>query len=102
MQKKKLNDTITLLKKQYEEELQEKDDFINSMFPAVKDIDIKQGWHGTDGTSTWKVTINVYTEDLNKLIKFLTYEKSNKNRWQMIKSEIEAGKHPDLESTGDD
>ena len=63
--------------------------YIEEIYPAINEIEIKQGWHSGCGTSTYKVTFDVYAEDLTKLIRFLTNRKLKDKKWSMIHSEIQ-------------
>lgn len=62
--------------------------YIEEIYPAINEIQIKQGWHNSCGTSTYKVIFDVYAEDLTKLIRFLTNKKLKDKKWSMIAREI--------------
>lgn len=62
--------------------------FIDDNFPAINEIEIKRGWYG-DGTSTFKVTIDVFSADLLKIIGFLTNKSLSKKKYDTIIREYE-------------
>jgi len=90
---KTLEDEIISLK-QINEQLEADRDraifYLEEIYPAVNNIEINQGWHSGSGNSTYKVIIDVYAEDLIKIIKFITNKKLKEKKWSMINSEIQA------------
>ena len=62
--------------------------YVEEHFPAVSEIEIKQGWHSGSGTSTFDVKISVFADDLHKIIKFLTNRKMKEKKWSHIHSDI--------------
>jgi len=88
---KKLEEDIIGLK-QINEQLElatsKAERFIEDNYPAINDIQIKQGWYSGSSNSTYRVTIDVYAEDLNKLITMFTHRKLREEKWSQIHSEI--------------
>jgi hypothetical protein len=74
---------------QLEVELSKKDKFVLDMFPIINNIEIKVGWYQSNNSIiTHKVTIDVNSEDLHKLIRLLTNNGISKRRYNEICEEI--------------
>lgn len=88
---KELQDEIIELK-QLNEQLKINQDenilYLEEMYPAINELEIKQGWYSGSHISTYKVIIDVYAEDLLKLIRFLTNKKLKEKKWSMISGEV--------------
>ena len=88
---KELQEDIIGLKQineQLELALSKSEQFIINNYPSINNFEISKGWHSGAGTSTYKVIIDVFAEDLHKLIRMLTNNKLREEKWSMIKSDI--------------
>jgi len=72
---------------QLKTELNKKERFIENNYPTLNNFEIRKGWYG-NGTSTYKVIIEVFAEDLHKLIKYFTHRNLRNKKYNMIKQEI--------------
>ena len=61
--------------------------FIDDNYPTINNFEVKDGWHG-DGMASYKVTIDVFAEDLHKLVRYFTHNSLRTKKWSLMKSEI--------------
>jgi len=73
---------------QLEADVSRRDMFILDAFPAVEGFEVKRGWYGTGGISSFKVIIEVPAQELNKLVALLTHRKLSEDTWKRIRSDI--------------
>ena len=63
--------------------------FIDDNYPLIKEFEVSEGWYNHDGTSTYRVKINVFAEDLHKLIRFFTSKSLREKKYQIIRDDFE-------------
>lgn len=96
----KLQEEIIKLKclnEQLESEISKKERFIEDNYPTINDFQVRDGWHG-GGMATYRVTIDVFAEDLHKLVRFFTHKSLRGKKWSIIKSQIKEQIRNEIES----
>lgn len=72
---------------QLECDIIKKDRFVEENYPTINDFKVSKGWHG-GGTSTYRVEIDVFAEDLHKLVRYFTHRCLRDKKYKMINQEI--------------
>jgi len=86
--KKEYEEEIIGLKQiieQLEADLARRDMFIMDAYPTIKEFKVREGWTSPgDGTYTYRVEIDVFAEDLTRLIKLFTHKTLRKKKYKEI------------------
>ena len=78
---KQLNEQLRL-------SISKKEMFFFNNYPSINNFEVKRGWHGNGGNATYKVIVDVFAEDLHRIVKYFTLHNMRDKKWTMVRQEL--------------